>query len=107
MKLIKGTKMQVANEILKQMGGNKFLAMTGASNLLALESGLQFKIPTRLASNKANIVRIVLDSDDTYTMTFYKFSMKKASSEILSASGLFCDNIMEFFTDATGIYIKL
>ena len=51
-----------AQIILAQLGGNRFLAMTGAKQLVDLGDGLQFSIG-RGAKNKANkvVVRLVGD----------------------------------------------
>ncbi len=52
----------IAQTILTQLGGNRFLAMAGAKQLVDLGNGLQFAIG-RGASNKANKVVITLDGD--------------------------------------------
>ncbi|AXF77019.1 hypothetical protein AV903_14875 [Erwinia tracheiphila] len=41
---------EIAVEILNQLGGNKFIAMTGAKNFVWLENGgLIFKLPSNFA----------------------------------------------------------
>jgi len=60
----------VAQTILRQLGGNKFIAMTGAKNLLATDKGLQCKIGTG-ATDGITHLRIDL-VNDLYTMTFLK-----------------------------------
>ncbi|EIP9270516.1 hypothetical protein LT886_002400, partial [Salmonella enterica] len=51
----------IAVEILNQLGGNKFIAMTGAKNFVWLEKGgLIFKLPSNFARNGINLVRIKL-----------------------------------------------
>ena len=59
--------MKVADIILEQLGGNKFLAMTGAKNLLADGNTLRMTLPKN--RSKANRLYITLDPDDTYTMS--------------------------------------
>ena len=49
----------IAQTILAQLGGNRFLAMTGARLLCDLGDGLAFNLP-RGAKNKANKVCIRL-----------------------------------------------
>lgn len=61
----------IANTILSQFGGRKFVAMTGAKNIVAIENGLRFQIGRN--GSKANVVKVVLNSDDTYTMQFIKY----------------------------------
>jgi hypothetical protein len=59
---------QAAQTILTQLGGNKFLAMTGASNLLGGENVLSFKIGRNPA--KVSHVRITLTAMDDYQVEF-------------------------------------
>ena len=61
---------EIANTILSQFGGNKFVVMTGAKNFVAIENGIRFNIGRNGSS--ANMVKVVLDWDDTYTMQFIK-----------------------------------
>ena len=48
----------VAMEILKQLGGNKFLAMTGAKNLAYDDNSLNMKLPKNMS--QANYLKITL-----------------------------------------------
>lgn len=61
---------EIAQTILSQFGGNKFVVMTGAKNFVAIENGIRFNIGRN--GSKANMVKVVLDWDDTYTMQFIK-----------------------------------
>lgn len=61
--------MSIATTILNQLGGNKFIAMTGAKNFIAVKDGIRFNIGKN--GSKANMVQIVLKWDDTYTMQFW------------------------------------
>ena len=40
--------MTVANEILRQLGGNKFLIMTGANHLIRDTYSLSMKLPKQI-----------------------------------------------------------
>ena len=62
--------MTIAATILAQLGGSRFIAMTGAKNLVNHGSALTFKIGRN--SSKANMVRVTLNSDDTYTVDFIR-----------------------------------
>ena len=77
--------MTISGTILTQLGGSKFIAMVGAHGLLNLETGFQCRFK---GSRDANLIRVELDADDTYTVKFYK------------ARGLNCPLVMEF----TGVY---
>ena len=63
--------LEVANNILAQLGGHRFVVMTGATQVYGSADALQFALPARSAKGIAK-VRIVLDPSDTYTVTFYK-----------------------------------
>lgn len=54
----------VAETILRQIGGQRAIAMLGAKNLLYDKNSLQFRVARM-------IIRIVLDPNDTYTVQFY------------------------------------
>ena len=61
---------EIANTILSQFGGHKFVVMTGAKNMVAVENGIRFNIGQN--GSKANTVKVILNGDDTYTMQFIK-----------------------------------
>lgn len=91
---------QIAETILAQLGGNRFLAMTGAHTLTHDANSLRFKLP-RGASNGANYVVIALDPTDTYSMTFYRY--RKLELTKLSAASVYAEDLRRVFTDATGL----
>lgn len=63
----------VAQTILSQLGGNKFVAMTGASRFVEGERSLYFSLPSSArARNKANRVRISLTATDEYDVSFFR-----------------------------------
>ena len=63
--------MQVAQEILRQLGGGRFVAMTGASQIVGDDKALQFRIPLS-RKGRINKFRIVLEPTDTYTVKAYR-----------------------------------
>lgn len=108
--------MTVAQIILEQLGGNKFIVMTGAKNLIGDENSLKMDLPRN--KSKANRLKITLDADDTYTMTFTKykaggmnrrtFEFEEPSEKIIyTCSGLFFDQLQEIFTQITLMYTHL
>lgn len=125
---------EIAKTILQQLGGNRFIVMTGAKDFVAIDNGLQFRIGRNGSS--ANRVKIILQGDDTYTMQFWKISnvnpyttfikyvqkgmsheeaQKKADKAKLNGEpkllkeykGLFFDQLQEFFTEFTKLYTHL
>ena len=61
---------EIAQTILTQLGGHKFAVMTGAKNFVAIDNGIRFSIGKN--GSRANLVKVVLDWDDTYTMSFIR-----------------------------------
>ncbi|MEM8183787.1 hypothetical protein Q4R69_18865 [Morganella morganii subsp. sibonii] len=97
---------EIATTILSQMGGNRFIAMTGAKYLCSITNGLQFKLPARFAANGINCIQVVLDPSDTYTMKFLK--IRGMDCKIISEiQGLFFDQLQEVFTEKTGLNTSL
>lgn len=95
---------QVAETILSQLGGNRFIAMTGASSFSYGDACLNFRIGSN--PKKVKAVRITLEPSDTYKMEFLtirKFEVKTLSE----VSGIYCDMLQEIFTNHTGLYTKL
>ncbi len=101
-------KMELANEIIRQLGGNKFRAMTGAKDFLALDSGLRFRLPGGggFCKHGINLVRIELDPNDLYSMAFYKAN-KRGNEKISGYSCVYDDKLQEIFTAETGLETHL
>lgn len=129
----KEERQQLARTILSQLGGNKFVAMTGANQLVSIDNGLRFRIGRNKSS--ANIVRVMLNGDDTYTMQFWRIKSfnpytillryadkglspdefnakvkaateraeKDANKMLKEYKGIYCDQLQELFTDYTGM----
>lgn len=94
----------VAMTILKQLGGNRFLAMTGAKMLCDLGDGLAFNLP-RGAKNKANKVSIRLVGD-LYRVAFY--SIRGADvTERGTFEMIYRDRLAALFTEQTGFDTRL
>jgi hypothetical protein len=95
---------QVAHTILQQLGGRRFLAMTGAQCLTDTRA-LTVKLP------RSAVVVIELDPSDTYTVKFGKVSTMR---QILNGAdavkwnstheGVYADRLCALFTEQTGLY---
>ncbi len=99
---------QVAQTILQQLGGNKFLAMTGAKNLTygTNKEGLpqlSFKFPM---SKVANYCSIILQANDTYTMQFTKIRGTNFTA-LKPIEGLYDDMLASCFEGMTGLRTSL
>lgn len=96
--------MTIAQTILAQLGGTRFLAMTGARDLLNGGDALQFGLPANFAKDGINKVRVRLDASDTYTVTAYKFSRRTLQCPVIAEQGgVYADNLRAVFTDLTGL----
>lgn len=96
--------MMVAKAILAQLGGHKFLAMTGAAHLVGGPNSLSMKIGR---NNKGiNHVMITLDPSDTYTMKFYH--VRGANAKIKDEhEGVYAEDLQRLFTQSTGMYTSM
>ena len=103
----KDARLRIANTILAQLGGNRFIVMTGARQFVAIELGLVFTLPARLAKLGINKVRVELAASDTYTMTALKVNARQGDAiEVLQESGVYCDQLEQTFEDLTGVYTR-
>lgn len=127
---------EIANIILQQLGGNKFIAMTGAKQFVAIDRGIRFRIGRN--ATRTNMMRITLRGDDTYKMEFihiknlpnpYTLMAKyvgmgmdpveierkikqqtdpdKQVTVLREYDGIYCDQLQELFTDYTKLYTRL
>jgi|ERR1035437_2320425 hypothetical protein len=110
------SQLEVAETILEQLGGRKFIAMTGARDISGLSSvgiagecdGLSFKLPGGggFTKNGINYVKITLTPDDTYTMTFLRIRGTKIH-DVEQHHGVYCDQLQTMFTSVTGLAVSL
>jgi hypothetical protein len=102
------TELTVANTILDQLGGGRFLAMTGAKNLLGDKDSLQFKLPARFAKSGINCVRVAINAMDTYDVEFYKIGRRSFDAERVEAIfGVYGEDLRRVFRETTGLEVSL
>jgi hypothetical protein len=101
--------MNVADIILAQLGGNRFIAMTGAKNFLQDKRNLQFDLPRGTTKNKATRVQVTLITDkDTYTVDFHSWNGRKFEfKHVATIEDVYADNLQTVFTQHTGLYTHL
>jgi len=97
--------MTSAQTILEQLGGHKFTVMTGAKDFVSGD-GLTFGLPRGAARNKSTKVRIELQANDTYRVTFMKFK-KLDLIEISKHDDVYADRLCWLFERETGLYTRL
>lgn len=98
---------EIANTILAQLGGGRFLMITGSKQPVAVPNGLR----VRLAKNKtrANLLTITLTADDLYDVEFKYFAVGAKITDVVVAKheGIFCDQLQDIFEEVTGLYTTL
>jgi hypothetical protein len=93
----------IAFEILKQLGGQSFITMTGATGFLVTSEGaLAFRLPSSFAKDGINAVNIKLDPRDTYTIRFYAI-LETNVKEVAVVSDVYNDELQCAFTEYTGL----
>ncbi len=97
--------MEIANTILAQLGGNKFIAMTGSKNFIASKQSLTMTLTKNKV--KAKYLRIVLEVNDTYSMTFFTLNRNHDSVVKSEYKDVYFDQLQSIFTEVTGLYTQL
>lgn len=96
------TDLIVAKTILEQLGGNRFIVMTGAKKLIGSPDTLTFSLPKDLTKNRINRCSIKLEPSDTYKVTFYRQHGVKRQV-INEVSDVYCDALITVFENETGL----
>ena len=91
---------EVAAEILRQLGGGRFTAMTGARRFLATEDGLRFGLGR--AKDGINVVTVNLNGRDYYDVEFAKARGFKVST-VGRFEDVSADALRGVFERATGL----
>lgn len=99
------TSQTIASEILNQLGGNRFLVMTGSKNLVATGNGLRLN----LSRNKAGAkwLSISLNGLDLYDLDFFTADKNFNLTSKAKFENVYCDQLQSIFTQVTGLYTKL
>ena len=92
-------------ETLKQLGGNRFIAMTGAKHFGVGPNGMSFKI----GKNSKRVNHVTIDYDrgrDLYNMKFDWVTIKGIKNK-KTLKGIYADQLQDMFTKYTGMYTSL
>jgi hypothetical protein len=93
------TDIDIGKTILQQLGGHRFIAMTGARNFLAFGNGLGFRIPTR---SGPNAIKIILTPMDVYTMLFTRIR-GTSITKIANIGDVYAEDLRRTFAEHTGL----
>jgi len=95
----------IANEIYRTLGGNKFRVMTGAKNLTSHEFALSMKIGRN--KTNANFMIVELNGLDLYDITFAKVTKMGEMKSVKTYDNVYNDMLVEIFESHTGMYTSL
>jgi len=95
--------MNIPQEILTQLGGRRFIVMTGAKCYSEGENTLIVKFK---GSKKSNLLKVKLNVMDTYEMEFQKYRADKVNT-IASFENVYCDMLRPIFEQTTGLATQL
>ena len=102
----------IAGEILRQLGGRRFVAMTGARAVMRDGSALIFRLPGAGGFCKAgiNLVRIELNGQDLYDVKFQKLRRVGGVPTVAlvsEAGDVYAEDLRQVFEDHTGLRTSL
>ena len=95
----------VANEIYRQLGGNRFRVMTGAKNMVSHEFALSMKIGRN--KTNANFMVVELNGNDLYNVTFAKLTKMGEMKSVKEYDNVYNDMLVSIFESHTGMYTTL
>jgi hypothetical protein len=99
--------MSIAQEILRQLGGHRFLTMTGAKNLLSGPNYLVMNLPPTLTKGRINKFKIELDqTTDSYTLTAMKYRKLEVKG-VEKVENIDVTNLKRKFTEMTGLDVHI
>ena len=93
-----------AAEILKMIGGNRFIAMTGAKDFAFSNKYMSFKIGRN--SKGINFVRIAHNAKDLFDLEFGFVSVKGIKIK-KKVKDVYNDMLGQIFTKYTGMHVRL
>lgn len=92
----------VSQTILEQLGGGRFIAMTGAKQFIGSATTLSFRVPK--AKDGITGVRITLTPMDLYDVEFLRLRGVVAEPDVVAkVQGAYAEDLRRVFTAHTGL----
>jgi len=91
--------------IFDQLGGHKFIVMTGAKYLTDHGNALSMRIGKN--SSNSNYLKITLNSLDLYDIEFCKVSKFGEKNSVKEYNNIYAESLTDVFTSHTGMYTTL
>lgn len=98
--------MSVAVGILKNLGGQKFVVMTGSHQFCEHKKDNALTMKLRRNQSKANYLKITLNGSDLYDMEFIKIISGNMKT-VAEKKDVYNDMLQGIFTEVTGLYTHL
>jgi hypothetical protein len=106
---------QIAGEILRQLGGHRFIAMSGASNFGCFYNGDGNVVTTfKIGKNSKGITHVRIEyteGSDLYDMSFIKNGYNKKQvyvhTIVANHEQVYCDMLVPLFEQETGMRTNL
>ena len=106
---------QIANEMMNQLGGSKFLFMVGVKMAVYDYKGGNVVLSMNIGRNKtsANFLKMIYDAaSDLYIMQLIRKATSRKTFEtteklVAERKGIYCDMVQATFTEMTGLYTHL
>ncbi len=97
------TDTSIAYEIARQIGNRAFIMMGSGGSVCSSERGLTFKVK---GSKAFTHVRITLNADDTYKVSFYKFRGVNCVA-VKDVDGIYVAQLRSVISENTGLALSL
>jgi hypothetical protein len=94
------TDLTVPKTILEQLGGDDFIALTGATAFIGTEDSLTFRAGRN--PNGVSHVRVTLTGTDLYAVTFFHTGKGPRIADEVR-----CDILQDVFFEHTGLHTRL
>lgn len=92
-------------EMLRQLGGQRFIAMTGAKDFMSADNPqprLIFRLPRDLTKVRGTHFEISLTPNDTYLLVYFK--MRKGERKFVEVRReTYAEDLQRHFTEMTGL----
>ena len=100
-----------AAEILNNLGGRKFIAMTGSKNFISSSGIGRGELTMKLTKNIANATHLIItvNEKDLYDMSFIRVTMGKTIKrvEVAHHENIGVEILQKMFTKVTGLDTRL
>lgn len=107
MNTAKKTDLTIATTILNQLGGKRFIAMTGSKDFVGSENSLQFKV----IKNVKNVTHVKIEysyGKDLYSVSFLKWNARKFEFQVIANfDEQYAEDLQDRFEENTGLLTSL